>query len=1129
MKKVFVVVITFFVLISFNLKSQTSVSLPKYIDDIFSSRGEVYFKFNVNNKAEINQLSQIISVDHFKNNEVYAYANKTEFINFLNYNYFYTILPPPSSLFAPVMSNYANIKSTNLWDAYPTYDAYESMMYQFQSDYPSLCKVYNLGTLSSGRKLLVIKISDNVNVKEYEPRFLYSSSMHGDEITGYVSMLRLIDYLLSNYSSIPAVANLVNNIEIWINPLANPDGTYAGGNNTVASATRNNANNIDLNRNYRNPVSGEYPNGARQPETSITMAFADTMKFTMAANFHGGEECINYPWDSWLSAQKLHADHSWWQLVSHQYADTARFYSPSGYLDPENDIPVDTCFHNGVTHGGDWYVVYGSRQDYTGYYANTREVTVEISNTKLPAASTLPNYWNYNYRSFLNYMQQSLYGLKGIVTDSCNGNPLEAQIFITGHDYDNSQVYSSLPVGNYHRPLLAGTYSVTISAAGYTSKTFNNIVVSNYNTTVLNAALSPLLPQGTISANTNVSCSGEISFTADLQNADSWLWHFGDGTTSNVPNPFHYYNQNDTFFVYISVTNCVGTQQIALDDTIIINKPAAPQVQSVFRCGPGSLTLSASSTGDVFWYDNINATVPVFSGNNFTTPPLSQTTDYFVESTEDLIAYVGDTSSNSSGVFNNSSTKYYLVFDCYKPLTLLSVEVNASDSKNRTFYLRNSASQILDSVVVYIQAGISRVNMNLNIPVGTDLQLVGPSNSNLYRTQSSNLAYPYTIPGYLSIKKCSVTSSPTGYYYFFYDWEVKLDECVSQRTSVTAEILDTPVVDFSFIVNDLSVDFSNLTAGTNTYFWDFNDSSTSTLENPTHVFSSYGTYNVKLKVTNECGTDSLSIPIQLSTDLPQADFIADQLSVQIGSNVQFTDLSTNNPNTWAWVFEGGTPANSSVKNPLVQYNTPGTYYVLLTVTNAFGSDYILKSGYITVTQANLAPSADFTSDVNILNAGDSVHFTDLSLYNPTSWLWNIEGGTPSSSTLQNPVIVYNTPGTYFVSLIATNSFGNDYEMKYDFIQVNPSGINVLSDKTIEISIFPNPCKDEVYFQLPDTRKPLEISIFDIIGNVVQTVPLTHLPYGSKPTVKINVSGLSSGLYYMHCITDEKVYIGKFLK
>ena len=228
------------------------------------------------------------------------------------------------------MKDKIDIKEINEWDFYPTYEAYIDLMNQFEQNYPDLCKVFSIGTTVQGRQLMIAKLSLNVNVQENEPRFLYTSSIHGDELTGYVLMLRLIDHLLENYGSDDQMTELLNNMEIWINPLANPDGTYAGGNASVCCATRFNANNIDLNRNYPDPQDGPHPDGNDwQKETLEFMELADSVQFVMAANFHGGAEVFNYPWDTWA---QLHTDDDWWQLVGREWADTVHAHAPNDYF-----------------------------------------------------------------------------------------------------------------------------------------------------------------------------------------------------------------------------------------------------------------------------------------------------------------------------------------------------------------------------------------------------------------------------------------------------------------------------------------------------------------------------------------------------------------------------------------------------------------------------------------------------------------------------------------------------------------------------------------------------------------------------------------------------------------------------
>jgi hypothetical protein len=197
----------------------------------------------------------------------------------------------------------------------------------------------------------------------------------------------------------------------------------------------------------------------------------------MSANTHGGAEVLNYPWDTW---SRVAADNNWWIFVCRQYVDTVHLYSPSTYFDG---------FNNGITNGYAWYTISGGRQDYMNYFHNCREVTMEISDIKKPTASTLPNYWNWNYRSLLNYMEQCTFGISGLVTNLQNDNPVKAQVLIQGHDLDNSFVYSDSVTGHYKRLLEAGTYNLTFIADGLTPIVFNNINVTRYNTTTLNVQL----------------------------------------------------------------------------------------------------------------------------------------------------------------------------------------------------------------------------------------------------------------------------------------------------------------------------------------------------------------------------------------------------------------------------------------------------------------------------------------------------------------------------------------------------------------------------------------------------------------------------------------------------------------
>ncbi len=855
--KIKISIIALFFLFSLNSFSQLTLSKKKYIDSLFQNRKEITFKFSVSSRQEIDSLTRIISIDNVKGNEVFAYADKKEFAKFLSLNYNFILLQHPGEMNKnPKMFDKVDIKQVLAWNAYPTYNAYESMMYQFAANYPSLCQIYNIKTLASGRKLLFAKISHNITAHENEPQFLYTSSIHGNETSGFIHMLHLIDTLLNSYGTNPRITAILDNTEIWINPLANPDGTYgASGGSSISGATRDNANGVDLNRNYPDPVGGQHPDGkVWQPETQAFMGFADTMHFVMAANFHEGSEVCNYPWDGKAA---LTADNNWWQYVSKQFADTAQAFGTAGFF---TDVSS-----SGITNGYSWYQVLGGRQDYMNFFQHCREETIEISAIQSPAESSLPTLWKGCKRSFFNYIEQSLKGIRGVITDSCTGQGIRAKVYIAGHDFDSSYVYSALPVGNYHRPIYTGTYNVTYSANGYQSKTINDIYISNGNAIIQNVALKPLAPVASFIADITNTCQDTIHFTDNSGSAETWLWDFGDGTSSDLQNPSHLYTSAGTYTVQQIISNCAGSDTLIITDYITVNRPADPIVISASSCGPDSLTLTASGAGTLNWYDApLNGNL-INTGTTFTTPYLTATTIYYVQGTNIFALQTAGKPDNSGGGGNLNNADQYLIFDSYNPFTLISVDVYAGTIGTRVIELRDKSGTILQSDTVDILfTGLQTVSLNLDVPVGTAFQLglhTGTT-SNLYRN-NSGVNYPYTTTGLLSVDS---SSAGTQYYYFFYNWVVQETSCSSAIVPVIAAInSDVPIAAFTYVINSITANFTNTTTDGVNYHWSFGDGDTSNLKNPSHTYSANGIYTVQLIAVNGCGSDTISAQITISS------------------------------------------------------------------------------------------------------------------------------------------------------------------------------------------------------------------------------------------------------------------------
>lgn len=520
-----------------------------------SQQNEYYFRFVEANKSIINStLTNIISIDRVKHDTICAYANESEFKTFSQLGYKYTLLPKPSLANTKTLTMATTVAQMATWDKYPTYSVYRAMMKKYESDYPSLCKLDSIGTTPNGHKLYVVKLSKNVSIDEPEVEVFYTSTIHGDETTGFVLMLRLMDYFLSNYGIDARTTSMMNSMAIYINPDANPDGTYEGGDNTVSGAIRYNANYVDINRNFPDPRVGDHPNGAWQPETQAMMNFAYSRHFILSANFHGGSEVVNYPWDSWISSVKTHPDNNWFVHVSRQYADSAHANSPAGYLTDEN---------NGITEGGDWYVISGGRQDYMNWWHHCREVTIELSNTKLLSTDQLPNWWNYNKASLINYLESATKGFNGIVTSS-TGTPIKAKVFITGHDTDSSQVYSSPTTGFYTRPIEPGTWQVTYSASGYISQTYS-INIPDWESSIVKNV--QLVPEYNVTFNVKFDGSPLLNANVNFNGMNKLTSSDGSVVFSEVPLGYGYCD-TVTLTGYHSFTSKID---VTTDKTINVN------------------------------------------------------------------------------------------------------------------------------------------------------------------------------------------------------------------------------------------------------------------------------------------------------------------------------------------------------------------------------------------------------------------------------------------------------------------------------------------------------------------------------------------------------------------------------
>jgi len=379
-----------------------------------------------------------------------------------------------------------------------------------------------------------------------------------------------------------------------------------------------------------------------------------------------------------------------------------------------------------------------------------------------------------------------------------------------------------------------------------------------------------------------------VNFTNNSVNANSYLWDFGDGTTSTETNPSHTYTSLGNYNVILTANaGACGNYTESKANYIQLGSPA-PIVQDAMVCLGNDATLNATSTGATNWYAHQNDVSPVFTGNTYVLNNVTQNTTVWVENLVTATpVYGGETASTINGGFFTSSVEHYLIFDCTSPVTLVSVEVNAGAAGNRTIQLRDANNNILQTATINIPAGVSRITLNFNIPAQNDLRLVGPVSPNLYRTGPGNCSYPYNIDNKIVIKASSASTNPTGYYYYFYNWEVKGPDCASERIPINVSVDEISV---NITATDESTNGAyDATATANptgtapfTYLWS-NGETTQTISGITA-----GTYSVT--VTDAIGCTTSGTVTIVSTGINVSNVLAFNISPNPTSDFLLIDL-----------------------------------------------------------------------------------------------------------------------------------------------------------------------------------------------------------------------------------------------
>ncbi|WP_373840206.1 PKD domain-containing protein [Methanospirillum sp.] len=486
-----------------------------------------------------------------------------------------------------------------------------------------------------------------------------------------------------------------------------------------------------------------------------------------------------------------------------------------------------------------------------------------------------------------------------------------------------------------------------------------------------------------------------------------WNWDFGDGETSVIKNPSHVYETSGTYTVKMTVGSMSGYYTVTKE---------------------GYITVTGSGGGIVA---------------DFTASPMSGTAPLTVQftdiSTGNPTMWSWDFGDGCSDMVGSPSHTYQNPGTYTVTLTASSA-TGGSDTKTKEGYITvsSSGSGPKAAFTVDRQSG----------PKPLTVQFTDTSTGN-----PTMWSWDFGDGGISMVASPSYTYQEAGVY------------TVSLTASNTAGSDTKTETDFISVTGDipppvamfeatplsgsapLTVQFTDLSIGPPTsYAWDFGDGGTSTEANPGHVYTSGGTYTVRLTVKNTGGSHTMTREnyITVGGSGIVADFTASPTSGNAPLTVQFTDLSTGNPTMWSWDFGDG--CYDMIASPSHTYQNPGTYTVTFTASSLTGgTDTRVREGYITVSQSG-GIVADFVGTPTSGNVPLAVQFSDRSQGGPTMWSWVFgDGGT---ALVANPVHVYQQPGKYTVSLTASNQASSNTAVKADYISVSSGTVGSGSIKII---------------------------------------------------------------------------------
>ncbi|MCB0546857.1 MAG: PKD domain-containing protein [Phaeodactylibacter sp.] len=503
---------------------------------------------------------------------------------------------------------------------------------------------------------------------------------------------------------------------------------------------------------------------------------------------------------------------------------------------------------------------------------------------------------------------------------------------------------------------------------------------------------------------------------------NEWLWNFGDGTTSTMENPLHDFPMTGTYEVCLSIRGICGQGQYCR--TLEVSCPA-PEARFTTSADELNITFldTSANTPTVWSWD---------FGDDSTSIQQNPTHTYAVPGTYTVCLL-------ASSPCGQDSICQEIVATCNPPQAgfrysqdELAATFTDTSSNQPASWLWVVAGQdsIEGPVLEYVfdSAGTYEVCLQVSSICGmtetcqaVEARCIGLQPGFAYQADGLSLSFTDTSTATATSwawdfgdGSTSGQQNPVHEYALPGDYEVCLEivNVCGDTAAICSPLSLTcaaPEAGFTYQSNMLSLFLTDTSSGNpNQWLWSFGDGNSSAQENPQHVYSGPGTYEICLTASSPCGSTQICNMAVIECAEPVAGFMVQR----DGLTVSLVDTTTNSPTQWVWSFDDGATSNS--QNPQHSFAAPGTYVICLLASSVCGSDQACRQ----VTVNCDPPQAEFSFQADEL----SLFFTDQSANTPGAWIWDFGDGNTSSQP--NPQHTFALPGNYQVCLQASSICGS---------------------------------------------------------------------------------------------------------